>query len=82
MREAYGPGATLPDGFMATMQRLLGRFGLFFTDAAHPVVKRDSSAVLAAELDRAAELEAVLAGTAAELEAAGYGLQVPILEGA
>lgn len=78
---AFRPGVTIADGFHTTLQRLLGRFGVFFTDGVHPAVKRDSSTILWAELDRAAEMEAVLRRTAADLEAAGYDLQVPIMEG-
>lgn len=78
---AFRPGRTLADGFHDTLQHLLGRFGVFFTDSIHPVVKRDSASVLLAELDRAEELEGVLRTTANELEKAGYDLQVPILEG-
>lgn len=81
IRGAFTAGSTLPEGFHVTMHHLLGRFGLFFTDAAHPAVKRHSSEVLLAELDRAEEMEAVLRGTAADLEEAGYALQVPLLEG-
>lgn len=79
--QAFRPGVTIADGFHTTLQALLGRFGLFFTDGALPSVKQGSAAVLWSELERAAELEGVLRGTAAELESAGYGLQVPILEG-
>jgi bacillithiol biosynthesis cysteine-adding enzyme BshC len=79
--EAFRPGVTIGDGFHKTLQHLLGRFGIFFTDGVHPAVKRDSLPVLWAELDRAAEMEAVLRGTAESIEAAGYDLQVPVMEG-
>lgn len=82
IRDGFGAGSTLPQGFHALMQRLLGRFGLLFTDAAHPALKASSAPLLLAELERAEELEAVLRGTAGALERAGYELQVPILEGA
>jgi len=81
LRRAYGAGSTLPEGFQATLEALLGRFGLFFTDAAHPVVKAGSAGLLLDELDRAEALEGVLRGTAKALEEAGYALQVPVLEG-
>jgi len=81
LRSAFRPGRTLADGFHDTLQHLLGRFGVFFTDAIHPAVKRDSAPVVLAELERAQELEGVLRRTASELESAGYSLQVPILEG-
>ena len=81
LEEAFGPGRTIAEGFHETMQRLLGRFGLFFTDGAHPAVKRASVDVLWSELERSDELERVLAATASALESAGFDLQVPILEG-
>ena len=81
LEEAFGPGRTIAEGFHATMQHLLGRFGLFFTDGAHPAVKRHSAGALWTELERAEEMEGVLAKTGAALESAGFDLQVPILEG-
>ncbi len=81
IRGAYVADATLSDGFHAVLQHLLGRFGLFFTDAADPALKRHSRAVLLAELERSERLERVLAETGSGLEAAGFGLQVPILDG-
>ena len=80
LREAFGPDRTLAEGFHATLQHLLGRFGVFFTDGALPGVKQASLPVLLAELDRAQELEAVLRATASAIEEAGYALQVPILD--
>jgi len=81
IRGAFGAEQTLADGFHTVLQELLGRFGLYFTDAAHPVVKRQSGAMLLDDLARAEEIESVLRGTADAVEAAGYALQVPILEG-
>jgi bacillithiol biosynthesis cysteine-adding enzyme BshC len=81
LRDAFAPGATLADGFHATLQRLLGRFGIFFTDGVHQTVKQGSLPLLMDELARAEEMEGVLRGTASAIEEAGYTLQVPILEG-
>ena len=81
IRGSFRPESTLADGFHALLQELLGRFGVFFTDAAHPAVKRHSSQMLLEELERAEELEAVLATTGEALSAAGYTLQVPLLKG-
>lgn len=80
LRSAFREGGTLPDGYAALMRGLLGRFGLYVTDAAHPAVKRASGPLLLDELDRSREREGVLGETARRLEAAGYDLQVPILE--
>jgi bacillithiol synthase len=81
IRSAFVPESTLADGFHTVLQQLLGRFGLFFTDAAHPALKEQSAQALLEELDRAEEMEGVLSGTAKALEGAGFSLQVPILEG-
>lgn len=81
IRAGFGAGETLPGGFHTLLHSLLGRFGLYFTDAADPALKTRTSSFLFDELERSAELERVLQDTARELEGAGYGLQAPILEG-
>lgn len=81
VRDGFASGRTLPEGFHALLQKLLGRFGIFFTDAAHAEVKGASGDLLLAELDRAEEMEGVLRASAEALTAAGYDLQVPIMEG-
>ncbi|GMR12877.1 MAG: bacillithiol biosynthesis cysteine-adding enzyme BshC [Gemmatimonadota bacterium] len=80
LRHAHDSSATLSSSFQQVMEGLLGPQGLFFTDAANPVVKDRSSAVLLAEVD-AGESEALLRGTAESLEADGYHVQVHIMEG-
>jgi bacillithiol synthase len=81
LRKAVVPGATLPEAFSRILQELLGHHGMYFTDAVDPVVKEASAGLLLDELERAGELEAVLAATGARLEADGYSVQVPLLEG-
>ena len=81
IRDGFAPGRTLPEGFHSMLQALLGRFGLFFTDAAHPAVKTLSAGLLLEELERSETMESVLTETAAELESEGYQLQVPVMEG-
>jgi bacillithiol synthase len=81
LRQAFAPGRTIAEGFHQTLQHLVGRFGVYFTDGALPAVKRASLPMLLDELDRAEELEEVLRRTAETIEAAGFALQVPILEG-
>lgn len=81
IREAFCSGSTLSEGYHAILEHLVGRFGLYRTDAAHPDLKRASREVLLAELERSEELELVLRATASEIEAAGYALQVPVLAG-
>lgn len=81
LRETVTPAATLSDSFAGILKALLGPRGMFFTDAAHPVVKEASLPLLLSELDRGAEMEGVLADTAARLGAGGYELQVALMEG-
>lgn len=81
LHEGFRPGQTLSGGFHGLLQHLLGRFGLFFTDAAHPGVKAASGELLLAELPRAKELERVLLETSQALGDAGYDVQVPIMPG-
>jgi len=81
LRDSFAPGRTLAEGFHSTLQHLLGRFGVFFTDGVLPSVKQASLPLLLDELDRAEELEGVLRATATGIEEAGYALQVPVLEG-
>ncbi len=81
LREAFAPGRTLAEGFHTTLQHLLGRFGVFFTDGVHPAVKSGSLSTLLDELDRSEEREGILRATAERIEAAGYAVQVPVLEG-
>lgn len=81
LRDGYGAGSTLPAGFHTLMQGMLGRFGLYFTDAADPILKDRCGELLLSELDQSERLEEVLRATARQLELRGYDLQVPILEG-
>lgn len=81
IRETVKAGETLSVSYTKLMERLLAPFGMVFTDAADPALKEASAATLLEELDRAEELEGVLAGTGTELEAAGYGLQVALMPG-
>jgi bacillithiol biosynthesis cysteine-adding enzyme BshC len=81
LQAAYAAGTTLPDGFEACMADLLAPFGVLFTSAHDPALKARSREVLRAAVTDAAEHEAALAARAAELEASGFPVQVPILEG-
>jgi bacillithiol biosynthesis cysteine-adding enzyme BshC len=81
LRDSMTEDGTLPESFRNILEHLLGPFGLFFTDAAHPVLKTGTRPWLEQELGRSAELEQILHDTGSRLEAAGYGLQVSLLEG-
>lgn len=82
IRDAYQPGRTVAEAFGDLAANFFGRFGLLLADAAHPVIKRRSAAILQRELDRSAEHGRALAEQTARLEARGYEAQVPVLEGA
>ncbi|MEM7417402.1 MAG: bacillithiol biosynthesis cysteine-adding enzyme BshC [Gemmatimonadota bacterium] len=81
VRSGFGQGSTLPEGFHQLMHRTLGRLGIAFTDAAHEGVKTSSRELLLAELGHSERMESVLADTVQRLEAAGYGVQVPLMPG-
>jgi bacillithiol synthase len=81
IRDAFTAEATLPEAFEAMLARLLEPLGMLFVQAHDPVLKARSLELLLAELEGAEEHEARLAERAAELQEAGYPLQVPILEG-
>jgi len=81
LEAAFHPGTTLASGFHALLGEMLGRFGVYLTDAADPSVKTASRATLLRELDGSQELEAVLRETAGRMEEAGYDLQVTLMEG-
>ncbi len=81
-KEGYGDGRTLPGGMVHLMLDLLGDQGLCVCQAHDPAIKRASAHVLRGELERAAEREEALRDRAQAIEAAGYAVQVPILDGA
>jgi len=81
LQRSYPPHATLPSGFTAILEALVGPLGLSFVDAGDPVVKELSRPILEEEALGSESREALLAGVAGELETAGYPVQVPILPG-
>ncbi|MDX1566496.1 MAG: bacillithiol biosynthesis cysteine-adding enzyme BshC [Longimicrobiales bacterium] len=80
LRRAYAPGTTLPTAFQTVLEELLGPFGLCFVQAHEEGLKEASLPVLFRELEQAGEHEDILRERADALEAAGYHVQVPILE--
>ena len=80
-REAYeGDGVTLASGFQSAMERLLEPFGVLFVQAHDPVLKERARPLLEASVTDGARLEGILTERAAALEAAGYPVQVPVME--
>src|SRR6185503_17581359 len=80
LRGAWKPGVTLNEGVRDTLGGLLGPLGMAFVDAADPGVKAGSLALLEDAARRAEVHERALAARVAELEAAGWPVQVPVLE--
>jgi bacillithiol biosynthesis cysteine-adding enzyme BshC len=81
LRDTWEGGVSLPDAFRTTLEGLLAPFGVLFVDAHAPLLKEASRGVLVRELEGAAAHEEVLSRRAAELDGAGYGVQVSVLEG-
>ena len=81
LRSAYRPGNSLGEAFTHVLADWLGPLGMAFVDASSLPLKRASRALFTEVLDGAAEQEALLGGTAEQLQAAGYHVQVPILAG-
>lgn len=81
LRSAYREGRTLPEAFAELLEALLGPAGVFVLSPEHPELQKAALPVLLEEAARAREVGETLAARAAELEAAGYHVQVPVLEG-
>ena len=72
----YRPGRTLGEAFACWMTALFAEHGLIVMDAAGREFHSIGSHVLRAAIERADELEAALLARTAELEQAGYHVQV------
>jgi len=81
IQDGYGEDATLADGFYTLMRDLLAPRGLCFAHASQARLKELSRPVLFDELVGGSEHEGALADRAAELEEAGFGTQVTVMEG-
>jgi bacillithiol biosynthesis cysteine-adding enzyme BshC len=77
---AYGDDATLASGFETVLKRVLGNLAPAVVQAHQPELKEAGLSVLLRELSESRESERTLADAASALEAAGYPVQVPILE--
>lgn len=82
LQDSLRPQATLASAFAALMSDLLADIPIGLVDAADPAVKTASRSLLQAEAEDPVASETALAKTAAELEARGYSLQVPLIPGA
>jgi bacillithiol synthase len=77
---AYRPGRGTAEAFRDFLHALLGSFDLCTIDAAEPALKRAALPVLRREIEHRTDHEEALRGRAGELAAAGYPVQVPVLE--
>ncbi|HEX6939611.1 MAG TPA: bacillithiol biosynthesis cysteine-adding enzyme BshC [Longimicrobiales bacterium] len=82
LRKAYRPGRSVAAAFTELLTTLLERFDIGFVDGGAPALKAASAELLGRELAQSEEHERLLSRRAAALEAAGYHVQVPVLEGA
>jgi bacillithiol synthase len=82
LRTTHHPGATLPEAFQGVLEALLGDLGVFLLQSHAPGLKAASRDLLLAELKESASSGEALRERGRELEAAGFELQVPLLEGA
>jgi bacillithiol synthase len=82
LRRAWSPDRTVAAAFMETLAGLLDGLPVGLVDGQSPVVRRLALPVVRAELSDPEASEAALRGRTEALETAGYGVQVPILEGA
>lgn len=82
LQSAWPPGTTLSEGFLRTLEQLLGPSGLFFAEAHDPSLREASRPLLLEELRNARRSQELLSERNRRLVEAGYELQVPLLEGA
>ena len=81
LETTYREGETLPGAFAHLLEELLGPQGIFILSPEHPSLQAASLPILLAEAEKAAEGESELLRRGEALEAAGFGLQVPLLPG-
>lgn len=78
LREAYQPEATMAEAFGRWMARVFAEQGLVVIDAATPGWHRAGAATLGQALERAEELESLLAARNRQLTECGYHAQVMV----
>jgi bacillithiol biosynthesis cysteine-adding enzyme BshC len=82
LRRHYRAGATIGAATGAALAELLGGLGIACLDAAHPAVKTAALPLMRAALDRAAELDRILAARAETLDREGRPAEVKVGDGA
>jgi bacillithiol biosynthesis cysteine-adding enzyme BshC len=79
--ESYVSGATMGDAYVKLMRRLLEPRGIAVLDASHAAVREGADAMLRSALQRATEVDVALRKRTADLQAAGFSAQVPLVPG-
>jgi bacillithiol synthase len=82
LRAAYTAGDTVAGSFTATMALLLRDRRVAVVNSAHPALRRTAAPVLLREVQHASAHFTALRQQTDRLEAAGYGAQVELTEGA
>ncbi|MEO8561474.1 MAG: bacillithiol biosynthesis BshC [bacterium] len=75
------PGATVGSAYVALLRELLAPLGVAVLDASHAAVYAASAPTIAVALERAGDIEALLARRSTALRAAGYEPQVEDMAG-
>jgi bacillithiol biosynthesis cysteine-adding enzyme BshC len=79
LASSYGPDKTLADSYAVVLEALLGRWGIFLVQSHHPDLKARALPMLLRELTESRARERALEESAADIRAAGFDLQVPLL---
>jgi bacillithiol biosynthesis cysteine-adding enzyme BshC len=82
LRRHYRPRSTFGDAFAGVMAELFADEGLVIVDPRDPALAALSAPVHAHAISRSGDIASVLAGRAADIEGAGFRVQVPIRDGA
>jgi uncharacterized protein YllA (UPF0747 family) len=75
-REAYQPGRTVGDAYVALLRGMLEPLGIAVLDASHPATRAAARPILARALREASAIEGALAAREEALEARGLAPQV------
>lgn len=81
VRGAYSGDATVGSAYVQLLRSILEPLGVSVLDAAHPAVRTAAHPLLVKSLERAGEIEAMLAERSRALKAAGHAAQVKLVAG-
>ncbi|MEN8374428.1 MAG: bacillithiol biosynthesis cysteine-adding enzyme BshC [Gemmatimonadota bacterium] len=81
VRSAYRPDATAAAAFGDLLAELVGRFDVLLVDPSDATVRARAAPVLRDEIEHAEAHDRIFANRSRELLDAGYGAQIPVLDG-